>query len=103
MRIFEENVEQNNKMIDYMVNAKSLEKTSAAFKEYYEKSQSELAAEKVRLTDTANQPEFVRELINEKNLRANLQMENNDLQNQVNDLKTENAKLTDEIKNWEQF
>ena len=103
MRVFEENVEQNNKMIDYMVNAKSLEKTSAAFKEYYEKSQSELAAEKVRLTDAANQPEFVRELINEKNLRANLQMENNDLQNQVNDLKTENAKLTDEIKNWEQF
>lgn len=103
MRIFEENVEQNNKMIDYIVDAKSLEKTSAAFKKYYEDSQSELAAEKVRLTDAANQPEFVQELIKEKNLRADLQFSNNELNNQVNELKTENTKLKNEIKEWEKF
>lgn len=103
VKTLNENVEQKNNLIDYMADAKSYKNTTNQFREYYENSQRELAEERLKLKDPANQPEFVKELLKEQNDRAELQREKNDLQNQVNELKQENTRLKTDIEGWKQF
>lgn len=97
------NQNQTNEIIKHQVDALANNHSAMFFKQQMEIAQRALEEEKNKWANAANHPAVIQELNNEKNERARLLTENNDLRNQVNELQSENATLKAEIEKWKKF
>lgn len=97
------NQNQRNDIIKHQVDALANNHSAMFYKQQMENAQRALEEEKNKWANAANHPAVIQELNNEKNERARLLTENNDLQNQVNELQSENAALKAEIEKWKKY